>query len=114
MHLAGLGIDREPFGQHPTECHVRGTDRVGAQHDLVERITGGYAHLDPLERAALGVDDDARAGDRSDVRNRNHVVEEHCAGAFRWKVGGAVKPGGVERAFLEHAHLREHRSACGA
>ena len=45
-----VGIHRQPFGEHPAQRHVRGADRVRAQHDVVERITGGDAHLDTGRR----------------------------------------------------------------
>ena len=49
-HVAGVRVDREAFGAHPPERHVRGADAIGAQHHLVERIPRGDAHLDPLDR----------------------------------------------------------------
>ena len=36
-----VGIDGEALGEHPSQSHVRGTDRVRAQHHVVERIAGG-------------------------------------------------------------------------
>ena len=62
-----VGVDREPLARDPPERHVRGADRVGTQHDLVERIAGRERHVDArrpcprstatdaLARAPLGV-----------------------------------------------------------
>ena len=51
-----VGVDGERLGEHPPERHVRGTDAVGAQHDLVERIAGGDADVDALDRARRRID----------------------------------------------------------
>ena len=67
VDLAGRGVDREPFARDPAQRHVRGADRVGTQHDLVERIAGRELDRDArdlarrrpstcaLARAPLGV-----------------------------------------------------------
>ena len=39
-------VDRQPFGEHPPQSHVRRADGVGAQHDGIERIARGDAYLD--------------------------------------------------------------------
>ena len=70
MDLAGVGIDREPFARHPAERHVRGADRVGAQHDLVERIAGRERHVDaarPCRARRATARARARAARRHDV-----------------------------------------------
>ena len=65
-----VGIDGEPLGEHPAERHVRGADRVRAQHDLVERIAGRDAHLHALDARPSSSHCDARAGERAARRRR--------------------------------------------
>ena len=64
MDLARLGIDGQALVEHPTEGHVRGADRVRAQHDLVERIARRDPDRDATDRAVV-VGVDARACERA-------------------------------------------------
>ena len=73
VHVAGLGIDGQTLGQHPPQRHVRGADRIGPEHDPVERITGGDAHVDPGDPPGLVALDACareRAARRRDTRCR--------------------------------------------
>ena len=75
---------------------------VRAQHDLVERIAGRDAHLDPLERTRAGIDVHPRARTRARRRQHARVEQRRVVGERR-----AVDTGRVERAFHEHGVLGE-------
>src|SRR3954467_4032194 len=53
VDLSGIRIDRQRFRLHPTQCHVRGADRVRPQDDFIERITGPDLDGDVLHRSTV-------------------------------------------------------------
>ena len=84
-------------------------ERVGAQHDLVERVTGRDAHVDSAEQAGGRIDHDAHAGTRSRLRF-DHGVEQHgraMVGHERRPVGATLR----QRAFHEQRLLTEREGA---
>ena len=88
-----VGVDREPFARDPAERHVRGADRVGTQHDLVERV----ARRDASRRRAStlpALDRDLRAS-----RARRSA--------------STTSTSRVERARDEHRLLREADARAG-
>ncbi len=81
VHLARRRVDGERLGAHPAQRHVRGADRVGPQHRLVERIAGRDADFDS-GRARRYRDRDARARRRSrrTARARRCRATSGCVG----------------------------------
>ena len=108
VDLARLRVDGQALVEHPADRHVRGADRVRAQHDLVERITGGDAHVIPAMVPSSAMSTRAPASACAPIRTTQDARIEHDArDTLVAREGASIDTGFVERGFDEHRVLGE-------
>ena len=103
-----VGIDRETFGEHPAQRHVRGADRVGTEHDR-DRADRRRRPAPALVRSGPASSHSTRAPASAPPATATHVSSSTARARVVGGERGAIDAGHVQRAFDAARRARRAR-----